>query len=131
MKGVRVAPTGKNAQKSSIKELLYTTEAKSLKVREVGSATITPLPTNALITIPHNTTNYIPAYRIYLEVVPGSGQWYSDTFLSGGITGSTDPANAATFVGQIDNINLYVHLFGFVVGYSYKLRYFIFEDRLT
>lgn len=130
-KGLRVAPTGKDVQKTSIKDLLYTTEAKSLKVKEYGTLTIAfTTSTTLTVSVTHNTVNYIPAYRVYVEVVPGSGQWFADGHLPGGITASTDPTQAAIFDTQISSTVLQV-IIGGLAGYTYKARYFIFEDSLT
>lgn len=131
MKGLRVSPTGKDVQKTSVKDLLYTTEAKSLKVKEYGTLTTTFTATTTLtVSVTHNTINYIPAYRVYVEVVPGSGNWFADGHLPGGITVGTDPAEAAIFDTQISSTVLQL-IIGGVAGYTYKARYFIFEDRLT
>lgn len=130
-KGIRVAPTGVNVQKASTKDLLYTTDAASLKLLQSGTVKFTFTTTSTITaSITHPGINYIPAYRVYMETVPGSGKWYADAFRPGGITGSTDPANAGQWGAQMGTQTLDILLFG-QAGNTYTARYFIFEDRIV
>lgn len=132
--GIDVA-NGENASTAPIKDLLFTSQAISLKNVIYGSGSITPTiytnPNNgdhylqAAVTVPHNL-GYEPIVLVYFR--PGN----TDAVSQGADT--NDPAVYGLMdnflcTTIVDDVNLYLQFRNCVAGFNVDYRYFIFVER--
>lgn len=130
MKGIKVSQEGVNALTAEEQDLLYTTEATSLKVLSSGIITFNfGANVSQFYNIPHNL-GYVPVYRVFFQVSPAfPDYWYGDSNLSDNLDLARDPNTASLCLAHGTSQDIEVTMRGFA-GFSYKAKYYIFEDRV-
>ena len=123
--GMKASVAGADVGTADARNLLFSSENNSLKVKATALGTLT-LGTAGVgtATIAHGLS-YAPSYRTFTETIPGSGNWFSDENYPDG----SEPFPGAVTVDTIvDSTNLYM-VFGLgSASTAYKYKYYIFYD---
>lgn len=125
MYGFKVSKPGKDVLTSDEDDLIFSDSYNSLKASARGSGTITTNGSGAATKNIAHGLGYIPTYRLYMEVVAGSGKWFDSANLSD----TLDPANTVRLFTRIDATNLTIQIDSGAASTAYKYYYFLFYDQ--
>jgi hypothetical protein len=128
-KGIRVAAEGKDALTGATKDLAFTSENQSLKIsadfKDIVRTLLIPSAANVTLTIRHDLL-YKPVFRLFVEAVPGSGIWYSDS----NTLDNFDPATALVWsIIDVNSVTVQV-IFVTPGACTIKYKYWLFQDSL-
>lgn len=114
---------------AATKESLYRSVTPSLKVLATDTITFNFTSSgNFGFEVPHNL-GYIPVCRVFWQLVPSlPDRWYPDSNLTDNLDTATDVNTGDFALANINTTHLQMYLAG-VAGFTYKCRYYIFEDR--
>lgn len=129
MIGLRVAKEGEDATRGDGKKLAFTSEAQSLKISDDFHDVIRTVTVNSAVNATVNITHSLlrrPVFRLFVEAVPGSGQWYNDS-------NSIDTLDSAQAIAwKIIDINRTTIKLFFIIpqACTFRFKYWIFDDSL-
>lgn len=130
MIGLRVAKEGEDATRGDGSKLAFTSEAQSLKISDDFHDTIRTVTVASAANVTVNITHTLqrkPVFRLFVEAVPGSGQWYNDS----NSRDTLDSGTAALSWKIIDISRSRIQLFFTTQGAcTFRFKYWIFDDSL-
>lgn len=130
MIGLRVAKEGEDATRGDGSKLAFTSEAQSLKISDDFHDTIRTVTVNSVANVTVNINHSLlrkPVFRLFVEAVPGSGQWYNDS----NSLDLSDNASVTLAWKIIDITRSTITLFFAVPqACTFRFKYWIFDDSL-
>lgn len=130
MIGLRVAKEGEDATRGDGSKLAFTSEAQSLKISDDFHDIIRTVTVNSATNVTLNINHSLqrkPVFRLFVEAIPGSGQWYNDS----NSRDTLDSGTAALSWKIIDISRSRIQLFFVTQGAcTFRFKYWIFDDSL-